>query len=111
MYEHKNPKVLELSIRNTYIIIIYIPKIYIKIPPIYFPNSYPRLMVDMSSAYIVPSMFDGQILQASTSIGRVFSSPTMWIRMVSAKQNGLSGNPILTFSRVTNITERNEHMK
>ena len=71
-----------------------IPIEYISIPPIYLPNNYPILMVDMRRAYIVPyyiinnlpSIFLGHMLHASMSIGRVLSSAIMWMRTVSAKQ-------------------------
>ena len=56
-------------------------------------------------------MFEGHILQAKTNIGSIFSSPTICIKIVSARQKGLSGKPILTFSRVTRIKDRNEHKK
>lgn len=46
------------------------------IAPIYPAIIEPKLMVDIRSAYIVPSMFLGHILQANTNNGMVLSSPT-----------------------------------
>jgi len=53
------------------------------------------------TAYIVPSIFLGQSLQASTSKGMVFSSPTTYKITESPRQNTLSGMPNWTFYLVT----------
>lgn len=71
---------------------------YINIPPIYRASSWPKLMVDINKAYIVPSIFSGQILQARTRIGSMFSSATSCISKVSLSEKASSGIPNLTFS-------------
>lgn len=68
-------------------------KKYINIPPHYLANNYPKLMVAINNAYIVPSILEGHILHANTKIGSIFNSAINYIKRVSHKENTSSGIP------------------
>jgi len=71
-------------------------------PPNYYAIKPPKFKVLIITAYIVPSIFLGQILHAKTNKGNVFSSPITYIMTESPKQNNLSGIPNSVFFLVTN---------
>lgn len=68
-------------------------KKYINIPPNYLANNYPKLIVAINNAYIVPSILEGHILHANTKIGSIFNSAINYIKSVSHKENASSGIP------------------
>lgn len=71
-----------------------------------FPNypakKDPKFIVAISIAYIVASIFFGQILHANTKIGNKFNSPINYSITESPKQKNLSSIPHSTFFLVTN---------
>ena len=83
-----------------------IPRKYINIPPIYLAINYPKFIVLINKAYMVPSILGGHILQDSTNIGSILSSATVYTNTVSSNENTSSLIPYFKFALVTKITFR-----
>jgi hypothetical protein len=74
-----------------------IPKLLLKAAPKFTEIIEPKFNVDISKAYMVPSILLGHILQAKTNSGIVFNSPTTIIIAESPIVNNLSGIPYSKF--------------
>lgn len=80
-------------------------------PPSYPETMPPKLIQLIIKAYMVPSMLLGHILQAITSKGIVFNSPTTYIMILSLRQKILSGICKFMLYRVTSIICESESRK